>query len=85
MINLNKNSRCKCKKEKPRGRYVIISAILFENGVSEILSVEGKLINKLLERNESPWKLILLNKQIASILCCLRDFEEDIVEKIIKE
>lgn len=85
MIYLNKGCKCKCKRRKCNGRKVILSAILFENGVSEILKVEGDLIDKLLERNENPYKLIKLNKQIAAIICCLRDFEERIVYEIVKE
>lgn len=85
MNDLNKDSSCKCKKKKCRGRDVIISAILFENGVSELLSVEAELIDKLIERNVSPWKLMILSKQIAAILCCLRDFEEEIVESNFKK
>lgn len=85
MIYLNKGCKCKHKKRKCNGRKVILSAILFENGVSELLSVESKLIYKLISRGEDPWKLIKLNKQIAKIICCLKDFEIRIVEEIIKE
>jgi hypothetical protein len=85
MIYLNKCCRRKCKKRKCNGRDVINSAILFENGVAEILSAEGELIDKLIERKESPLKLIKLNDQIATIVCCLRDFEEKIVLEISKE
>lgn len=84
MIYLNKCCRRKYKKRKSNGRKVILSAILFENGVAELLHAEGELIDKLIERNENPWKLIKLNSQIAVILCCLKDFEEKIVWEIIK-
>lgn len=85
MVYLNKCCRRKCKKSKCNGRDVIISAILFENGVAEILSAEGELIDKLIERKESPLKLMKLNDQVATIVCCLRDFEEKIVMEISKE
>lgn len=85
MIYLNKCCRRKYKKRKCNGRKIILSAILFENGVAELLHAEGELIDKLIERNENPWKLIKLNSQIAAIVCCLRDFEEKIVWEIIKE
>lgn len=85
MIYLNKGCKCKYKKRKCNGKRVILSAILFENGVAKLLSVESKLIDKLIERNETPLKLIMLNGQIAKIVCCLKDFEEKIVWKIINE
>lgn len=85
MIYLNKCCGKKHKKKKCDGRKVIYSAILFENGVSKIISTEAKLIDRLIERNENPWKLIKLNKQIAKIICCLKDFEEKIVWKIKNE
>lgn len=85
MIYLNRCCRRKFKKRKSNGRKVIHSAILFENAVAEVLKTEGELIDNLVTRNENPWKLIKLNKQIAAIVCCLRDFEEKIVWEIIKE
>jgi hypothetical protein len=87
MIYLNKccKRKFKYKKRKCNGRDVILSAILFENGVSEIIASEGELLQKLIERNESPYKLIIVNRQIAKIVCCLKDFEEKIVWEIIKE
>lgn len=50
-----------------------------------MIATEGELLQKLIERNENPWKLIKVNKQIAKIICCLRDFEEKIVWKIVNE
>lgn len=84
VIYINKCCRRKYKKRKCNGGQVILSAILFENGVAEILNIEGQLMDELIERNETPWKLIKLNRQIAAIACCLRDFEEKIVWEIVK-
>ena len=85
MIYLNRGCKCKYKKRKCNGRKVILSAILFENGVAALLFVESRLIDKLIRRNENPWKLIRLNTQIAKMICCLKNFEEKIVLEIIKE
>lgn len=85
MTYLNRGCKCKFKKRKCNGRKVILSAIIFETGVAKLLSVESRLIDKLIKRNENPWELMKLNRQIAKIICCLKDFEEKIVWEIIKE
>lgn len=85
MKYLNRCCRYKYRKRKSNGRKIILSAIIFENGVGELIKTEGQLIDKLIERNENPWKLIKLNCQVAAIVCCLREFEEKIVWELINE
>lgn len=78
MVYLIREGGDKYKGGKCNGRNVIHSAILLENCAAEILRTEGDLIDKLNESNENPWKLIIINRQIRAILCCLKDIAEKI-------
>lgn len=71
-----------CISTQSYGVKIIQSAILFEIGVTALISTEAGLLNKLLERNEAPQILMKGNQQISKMLKCLNIIEEEIVEEI---
>lgn len=64
------------------GQNVIQSAALFEAGVAAIINTEAEKIQYLLAKNVPTTVLINTNAQVKDIVCCLKDLERTIVEKI---